>query len=169
VDRRFLAPALAHLSPVPGRLERIPNPHGILAFVDYAHTDDALTNVLTTLREVRKRRLIVVFGCGGDRDRSKRPLMGAVATALADQVIVTSDNPRSEDPSAIIAEIMAGVGHASHVQAVVDREQAIARAAALAQPGDLLLVAGKGHENYQEIGKTVAPFDDREVLHRYLR
>ena len=169
VDRRFLAPALAHLSPVPGRLERIPNPHGILAFVDYAHTDDALTNVLTTLREVRKRRLIVVFGCGGDRDRSKRPLMGAVATALADQVIVTSDNPRSEDPAAIIAEIMAGVGHAPHVQAVVDREQAIARAAALAQPGDLLLVAGKGHENYQEIGKTVAPFDDREVLHRYLR
>ena len=169
VDRRFIAPALAALSPVPGRLERVPNPHGVFAFVDYAHTDDALTNVLTTLREVRHRRLIVVFGCGGDRDRTKRPLMGAVAANLADHVIVTSDNPRSEDPAAIIAEIMGGVGTASHVEAVADRGEAIARAAALAQPGDLLLVAGKGHEAYQEIGKTIAPFDDREVLHRCLR
>jgi UDP-N-acetylmuramoyl-L-alanyl-D-glutamate--2,6-diaminopimelate ligase len=169
VDPRFFGPALAHLSPVPGRLERIANPHGILAFVDYAHTDDALSNVLTTLREVCKRRLIVVFGCGGDRDRSKRPLMGAVAASLADQVIVTSDNPRTEVPEAIIAEIIAGIGHAPNVEVEADREKAIARAAARAQPGDILLVAGKGHENYQEIGKTVAPFDDREVLHRHLR
>ncbi len=169
VERRFLVSALAGLSPVPGRLERVPNAHGILAFVDYAHTDDALTNVLTTLREVARRRLLVVFGCGGDRDRSKRPLMGAAAASLADHVIVTSDNPRSEDPAAIVAEVMGGVGAAGHVESVVDREQAIARAAALARPGDILLVAGKGHETYQEIGKTVVPFDDREVLHRHLR
>lgn len=163
-----MAAALRDLDPVPGRLERIPNRRGLNVFVDYAHTDDALANVLAGLREIRRGRLLVVFGCGGDRDASKRPLMGRVAARDADYAIVTSDNPRSEDPRAIIRDILAGVGDAPHVESIVEREKAIARAIELARPGDIVLIAGKGHENYQEIGKTILPFDDREVALRYL-
>ena len=162
------AAVLAGMGPVPGRLEAVPNEKGIHAFVDYAHTDDALAHVLTSLRELKPRRLIVVFGCGGDRDRTKRPVMGSVANRLADYAIVTSDNPRREDPQAILDEVGAGMPHRERVEFQLDREKAIARAVELAQPGDLLLVAGKGHEIYQEFAHTVVPFDDREVLKKYL-
>lgn len=162
------AAVLAGMAPVPGRLEPVPNDRGFLAFVDYAHTDDALAHVLETLRELRPRRLLVVFGCGGNRDRSKRALMGEVANRLADYTIVTSDNPRREDPQAIIAQIVQGMSEGGRHEVVVDREEAIARAVALAQPGDIMVVAGKGHENVQEFASTVVPFDDRDVLRRYV-
>ncbi len=163
------AAVLAGMGPVPGRLEAVANPKGIHAFVDYAHTDDALSHVLTSLRELKPRRLIVVFGCGGDRDHTKRPIMGAVANRLADYAIVTSDNPRREDPQVIMDEIGVGMPHRERVEFQLDREKAIARAVEFARPGDLLVVAGKGHEIYQEFANTVVPFDDREVLKKYLR
>ncbi len=158
------AQALAAMVAVPGRLEAVPSPGGFQVFVDYAHTEDALRNVLTTLREITAGRLLVVFGCGGNRDRGKRPRMGAAAAALADHVVLTSDNPRKEDPGAIIAEIRAGCPEAAHVEVVEDRYEAIARAIALAEPGDAVLVAGKGHENSQEFAHTIIPFDDRQIV-----
>ncbi|MCX7819383.1 MAG: UDP-N-acetylmuramoyl-L-alanyl-D-glutamate--2,6-diaminopimelate ligase [Kiritimatiellae bacterium] len=160
--------ALEQFRGAPGRLERIPCDRGFEVFVDYAHTGDALANVLTTLRAVTRRRLIVVFGCGGDRDRAKRPVMGRVAAELADHVILTSDNPRSEDPRAIIEEILAGMPPGTRREMIPDREEAIARAIELARPGDMVLIAGKGHENYQEFARHVVPFDDREVARRLL-
>ncbi len=163
------AAVLAGMGPVPGRLEAVPNRQGIMAFVDYAHTDDALSRVLQAVRELRPRRIVLVFGCGGNRDRTKRPIMGAVAHRLADHVGLTSDNPRREDPQAIIEEIQAGMPGRERCEVIVDRAEAIARAAALARPGDALIVAGKGHEVYQEFADTVAPFDDREVLRHCLR
>jgi UDP-N-acetylmuramoyl-L-alanyl-D-glutamate--2,6-diaminopimelate ligase len=170
---RGIAPArcaevLARFRAAPGRLEAVPCERGFRVFVDYAHTDDALANVLATLRELAPRRLIAVFGCGGDRDRSKRPLMGAAAAAGADWTVLTSDNPRNEDPAAIVEEIAAGFGAVRRFEKIVDREQAIARALEHARPGDIVLVAGKGHENYQEFSRTVIPFDDREVVRRLL-
>ncbi len=164
-----MAAALANMPPVPGRLEIVSNGNPKKVFVDYAHTDDALENVLTTLRALHPRKLICVFGCGGDRDREKRPMMGSAAARLADQIIVTSDNPRTENPDAIIDEIMTGIGAREYVERIADREQAIARAISKAQPGDIVLIAGKGHENYQDFGSTVIPFDDREVARKYLR
>lgn len=162
--------ALATFVAAPGRLETIPNDRGIQVFVDYAHTDDALFNVLTTLREITAGRLILLFGCGGDRDATKRPKMGAVAARLADCTILTNDNPRTEDPKKIIEDIRQGFqGHEAAAEAVEDREEAIARALSIAQPGDTVLIAGKGHENYQEFQHTVVPFDDREVARRLLR
>jgi UDP-N-acetylmuramoyl-L-alanyl-D-glutamate--2,6-diaminopimelate ligase len=138
--------------------------------VDYAHTDDALRNLLETARQLTSGRLVVVFGCGGDRDRTKRPLMGMVAARLSDVVVLTSDNPRSEDPRAIIAEIERGIpaGEAAsdrkpEVHAVVDRAEAIERAVRGARSGDVVLVAGKGHEKTQHIGSRVLAFDDAEV------
>ena len=133
--------------------------------VDYAHTDDALRNLLETARPLASRRLITVFGAGGDRDRTKRPLMGMVAARLSDVVVVTSDNPRSEDPLRIIEEVRLGAepetrqGHAE-VVAIVDRAEAIAHAIGRATAGDVVLIAGKGHEKYQNVGGTVTPFDD---------
>lgn len=159
---------LAAFHSAPGRLESIPNPRGVHVYVDYAHTDDALANVCSTLREVTPKKLIVVFGCGGDRDRGKRPRMAAAAAAYADCAIVTSDNPRSEDPAAIIAEVVEGFPAGAHFEVMLDREQAIALAVEMARPGDTVLIAGKGHENYQEFAHTVVPFDDREVTRRYL-
>jgi len=160
--------ALAGFTAAPGRLEPVPNARGIRLYVDYAHTDDALNNVLCMLREQCGGRLIVVFGCGGDRDRGKRPLMGAAAARWADLVILTSDNPRSEDPRQIIDEIAAGVPAGASYERIEDRETAIARAIEVARPGDIVLIAGKGHENYQEFDRTVLPFDDREVARRHL-
>ncbi len=162
------AAILAGMNTVPGRLERVPADRGFSVFVDYAHTDDALANVLDTLRELKPRRLITVFGCGGNRDRSKRPLMGAVAHQRADYTILTSDNPRRERPEAILAEIEQGIPTPDRHEVVVDREEAIARAIAMARDGDIVLIAGKGHENVQEFSSTVVPFDDREVARRYL-
>ncbi|MCS6771135.1 MAG: UDP-N-acetylmuramoyl-L-alanyl-D-glutamate--2,6-diaminopimelate ligase [Kiritimatiellae bacterium] len=163
------AAILAGLSNVPGRLERIETGRGFDVFVDYAHTDDALAKVLETLRELGPRRLIVVFGCGGDRDRSKRPLMGAVAYQRADWTILTSDNPRRERPESIIAEIEEGMPNRDRHEVVVDRAEAIARALEIARPGDIVLIAGKGHETVQEFATTVVPFDDREVVRLLLR
>jgi len=130
--------------------------------VDYAHTPDALENVLRTLRETTSQRLIVVFGCGGDRDRGKRPQMGAVAARYADFTYVTSDNPRTEDPQSIIDEILPGVGSVPHA-AQVDRRVAIQTAIEDAHEGDVVVIAGKGHETYQIVGSEVLPFDDLAV------
>jgi len=162
--------ALARLEPVPGRLERLGGGNLPLVVIDYAHTPDALEKALQALaavlasgeREARRGRLLCVFGCGGDRDAGKRPIMGEVAARLADHVIVTSDNPRNEDPRAIIAQVMAGVG-ARGAEAIEDRQVAIFAAVHQARPGDVVLLAGKGHETYQEIAGVRHPFNDREV------
>jgi UDP-N-acetylmuramoyl-L-alanyl-D-glutamate--2,6-diaminopimelate ligase len=150
---------------VPGRLELVPARRQFQVFVDYAHTPDALGNVLKTLRELEPHRLIAVFGCGGDRDRQKRPLMAAMADRHADYAIITSDNPRKEDPNAIIAEIEKGF-RSNRYEKIVDRTQAIGRAVSLAQPRDIVLIAGKGHENYQEFADHTVPFDDIQVARR---
>ncbi|MCX6996742.1 MAG: UDP-N-acetylmuramoyl-L-alanyl-D-glutamate--2,6-diaminopimelate ligase [Kiritimatiellaeota bacterium] len=161
--------ALAGMAPVPGRLDPVPNDRGFQVFVDYAHTDDALAHVLATLRELTSRRVLVVFGCGGNRDQAKRPLMGAVVARLADYAIVTSDNPRNEAPEDIIAQVVPGFGAAQNFEIEADRERAIARALTLAQPGDIVLLAGKGHENVQELAHTIVPFDDRDIAARLLK
>jgi len=150
---------------VPGRLEMVPAKRKFQVFVDYAHTPDALLNVLKTLRQLEPGRLIVVFGCGGDRDRQKRPLMGRIADQNADYSIITSDNPRKEDPDAIISEIEKGFG-SDRYEKVAGRAEAIARAIALAQPRDIILIAGKGHETYQEFVDHTVPFDDIQVARR---
>jgi UDP-N-acetylmuramoyl-L-alanyl-D-glutamate--2,6-diaminopimelate ligase len=155
--------AVGTLDPVPGRLERVGGGALPLVVVDYAHTPDALEKALEALRPAvaAGHRLFCVFGCGGDRDPGKRPLMAAAASRLADQVIVTSDNPRSEDPAAIIAQVMAGIR--GEAEAIEDRQVAIFSAVHHATPGDVVLLAGKGHETYQEIAGVRHPFDDREV------
>jgi len=145
-----------------GRLERVETSAPFQVFVDYAHTPDALQNVLSTLRETTRKKLIVVFGCGGDRDRAKRPIMGEIAARLADCVVVTSDNPRSENPLDIIREICAGIPCA-HL-AEPDRLTAIHKAMSFAGPGDVVLIAGKGHERGQVFATHTEPFDDREVV-----
>ena len=150
---------------VPGRLEMVPAKRQFQVFVDYAHTPDALLNVIKTLRELEPHRLIVVFGCGGNRDREKRPLMGQVVDQNADYAIVTSDNPRNEDPDKIIAEIEKGL-RGNHFEKITDRAAAISRAIELAQPRDIVLIAGKGHENYQEFADHTVPFEDIQVARR---
>jgi UDP-N-acetylmuramoyl-L-alanyl-D-glutamate--2,6-diaminopimelate ligase len=161
-----VAHALEAARPLPGRLEPVETELPFPIFVDYAHTPDALTQVLEALREVSTRRLIVVFGCGGDRDPGKRAPMGEVVGQLADVPIVTSDNPRSEDPLAIVAAVMAGVRASGNpnAQAIPDRREAIAAALALADEGSLVLVAGKGHETEQILATSTIPFDDRAVV-----
>jgi UDP-N-acetylmuramoyl-L-alanyl-D-glutamate--2,6-diaminopimelate ligase len=159
--------SLSRAPQVPGRLELVPAKRQFQIFVDYAHTDDALRNVLKTLRELKPRKLIVVFGCGGDRDRKKRPLMGRVADELADHAIITSDNPRKENPDAIIYEVEKGF-RSTHYEKIVDRTEAIRHAAAMAEARDLVLIAGKGHEKYQEFADHTIPFDDIQVARRAL-
>ncbi|MCZ8110920.1 MAG: UDP-N-acetylmuramoyl-L-alanyl-D-glutamate--2,6-diaminopimelate ligase [Betaproteobacteria bacterium] len=158
--------ALGSLTPVPGRLQRVAaEGEAVEAVVDYAHTPDALQQVLAALRPLaaaRGGRLLCVFGCGGDRDATKRPLMGAIASRLADRVVVTSDNPRSEDPAGIVAQVLAGAGE--NAQGVVDRREAIARAVREAAPGDVLLVAGKGHETTQVVAGVAHPFSDADEV-----
>ncbi|MBI2335818.1 MAG: UDP-N-acetylmuramoyl-L-alanyl-D-glutamate--2,6-diaminopimelate ligase [Deltaproteobacteria bacterium] len=153
--------ALKDFPGVPGRLEKIENNRGIHVFVDYAHTPDALKNVLTALRALNPKKIITVFGCGGNRDRQKRPLMGQEVARLSDITIVTSDNPRTEDPRQIIQEILAGIKTGGLV--IPDRREAIELAIKKATPGDVVLIAGKGHETYQIIGTEKIHFDDREV------
>ncbi len=162
--------ALREIKPPPGRLEEIPGP-GFRIFVDYAHTASALKVALTACRSACPNgRLIVVFGCGGDRDRTKRPLMGRTAYELADIVFVTSDNPRTERPQAIVGEILLGMPKEDpKVRVEIDRAEAIRRALAEAGPGDAVLVAGKGHETYQILGHLRVPFDDREVVRNWLK
>jgi len=155
---------LGELPGVPGRLEPVMNSRGIHVFVDYAHKSDALEKVLKTLKDVQgSQRLITVFGCGGDRDRQKRPVMGRIAAELSSFVFVTSDNPRTEEPRAIIDEILAGMTSFSNYMTEPDRRRAIHAAIETAVPGDIVLIAGKGHEDYQIIGKEKIHFDDREV------
>jgi len=161
---------IAQLESVPGRFERVSEGQPFLVIVDYAHTDDALRNVLKTARELTDHRLIVVFGCGGDRDRAKRPLMGEAAGSLSDLAVVTSDNPRSEDPISIINDVIVGLQKTSNPYlAEVDREIAIRKALAAAHEGDVVVLAGKGHETYQVLKEQTIPFDDREVAKRVLR
>ncbi len=161
-----IAEALSNTGPVPGRLERVEIDAPFEVFVDYAHTDDALANVLSSLRPLTKRKLIVVFGCGGDRDKTKRPRMGQVAGDLADTVVITNDNPRSEKPATIIDQIAAGLTKRSSLEVVIepDRRQAITKAFTLAGDGDVVLIAGKGHETYQDIAGAKQPFDDKAVV-----
>jgi UDP-N-acetylmuramoyl-L-alanyl-D-glutamate--2,6-diaminopimelate ligase len=163
-----IADALAHAVRVPGRFEPVDEGQPFAVLVDYAHTPDSLDNVLRAARPLATGRLIVVFGAGGDRDRAKRPLMGAVACDEADVVIVTSDNPRNEDPEAIIGEVLQGCG--AGVEVEIDRRAAIERAVAIAEPGDIVVVAGKGHEQGQEFeaGRKI-PFDDVTVVREALR
>ncbi len=169
VPWQTIAEALPQFLPPPGRLELVEEGQPFTVAVDYAHTPDALEKVLTTVRELTQGRLIVVFGCGGDRDPTKRPEMGHIATQLADYTVITSDNPRTEDPLKIIEQIVAGVmpGASYHVEP--DRRAAIFHAIAVAQEGDFVLIAGKGHETYQIIGTEKRPFDDREVARQACR
>jgi UDP-N-acetylmuramoyl-L-alanyl-D-glutamate--2,6-diaminopimelate ligase len=164
--------ALAGAERVPGRFEPLDEGQSFAVLVDYAHTPDSLENVLVAARQVTSQRLICVFGCGGDRDREKRPLMGSIAARLADVAVVTSDNPRSEDPRAIIDEILAGMHDAgpAEIESEPDRREAIARALAAARAGDTVVIAGKGHEQGQEFeGGRKLPFDDRDVARERLR
>jgi UDP-N-acetylmuramoyl-L-alanyl-D-glutamate--2,6-diaminopimelate ligase len=153
----------------PGRFEMVPVPREFGVVVDYAHTDDALRKLLEAARPLTGGQLWVVFGCGGERDRTKRPLMGMVAARLADRVVLTSDNPRGEDPEAIVREIQLGTkDHAEIIDVEVDRRRAIAFALDRAKPGDLVVIAGKGHEPYQIVGNRVLDFDDRQVVKEIL-
>ncbi|MCP9941642.1 UDP-N-acetylmuramoyl-L-alanyl-D-glutamate--2,6-diaminopimelate ligase [Cyanobium sp. ATX 6E8] len=168
----LLLQGLASFRGVPGRMERVVVGDGDgspAVLVDYAHTPDGLDNALAACRPFTRGRLICVFGCGGDRDRSKRPQMGAIAARLADQVVVTSDNPRTEDPSQILADVVAGIPAGSPHDVEGDRATAIAAAIAGATAGDLVLIAGKGHEDYQILGTTKVHFDDREEAEKALR
>lgn len=156
---------IASLFRVPGRFEKVDIQKSFTVIVDYAHTPDALENVLRLSRKLANGRVICVFGCGGDRDRSKRPVMGRLAVEMADLALVTSDNPRSEDPERILYEIRSGFPpHRRNFELIVDRRRAIARALEVAKEGDLVLIAGKGHETYQEGREGRIPFDDREVV-----
>jgi UDP-N-acetylmuramoyl-L-alanyl-D-glutamate--2,6-diaminopimelate ligase len=171
IPLEVVAEALAAMPGIPGRFERVDDGGEVTVVVDYAHTPDSLENVLRAAAEITRGRRIVVFGCGGDRDRTKRPIMGRLAVELSDYAIVTSDNPRSEDPMAIIEEIVAGIpdGAGSRYEVEVDRRRAIERAVSLARPGDVVIIAGKGHETYQEIKGVRSPFDDRLVAREALR
>jgi UDP-N-acetylmuramoyl-L-alanyl-D-glutamate--2,6-diaminopimelate ligase len=156
-------------SSVPGRFERVDSGQPFLTIVDYSHTDDAIRNAVRVARALKPQRVITLFGCGGDRDRSKRPLMGAAAAESSDHVVLTSDNPRTEDPLDIMNDAMVGLRRFDTPLTVEpDREKAIHKALAMARPGDVVILAGKGHEDYQIIGKTKHPFDDRVVARRAL-
>jgi len=170
VPESAIAKGIAALMGIPGRFEKIPNSRGLHIFVDYAHNDDALRQLLETARELAREKTIVVFGAGGDRDRSKRSRMGEAAGRLADYSIITSDNPRSEDPLAIIAEIERGMKKSGSKQyeVIPDRKEAIARALAIGRPGDYILIAGKGHEDYQILKDRTIHFSDSEVVKELL-
>ncbi len=165
--------SLEHIPGVDGRVELVDAGQPFAVIVDYAHTPDGLDNVLSTIKEFAEQRIITVFGCGGDRDRTKRPLMGKVAAKYSDYTFVTSDNPRTEDPDFILTEIEAGLKEdridTDRYELIVDRRTAIQKAVEMAQPGDVLLIAGKGHETYQVIGKETIDFDDRLVAKEAIR
>jgi UDP-N-acetylmuramoyl-L-alanyl-D-glutamate--2,6-diaminopimelate ligase len=170
VDEETIAAALPEAGRVPGRFEPVDEGQDFAVLVDYAHTPDSLENVLAAARPLTEGRLLCVFGCGGDRDRGKRPQMGEISARLADHTIVTSDNPRSEDPVAIVDEILTGVADRSTTEAIVDRHAAIQRAVEQARPGDVVVIAGKGHEQGQEFeGGRKLQFDDVTVAREALR
>jgi UDP-N-acetylmuramoyl-L-alanyl-D-glutamate--2,6-diaminopimelate ligase len=168
LDPGRMAESMANIQAIPGRLEAIPNRRHRRIFVDYAHTGDALRNVLGALREICPGRLIVVFGCGGNRDRGKRQLMGEAAAALADFSILTTDNPRSEDPASIIGDIVKGFSGNDRFEVELDRRKAVEKGIQRTGRRDILLIAGKGHETCQELKETIIPFDDREVVREIL-
>ncbi len=172
VSTEAIQKGIENLACVPGRFEKIPNNRGVLVFVDFAHTPEALARVGEHLRKLARGRVITVFGCGGDRDRTKRPLMGREAGLFSDIVIVTSDNPRTEDPQSIINQITPGleeIGFSQNkIMTIADREKALQKAVEMLQRGDLLLVAGKGHEDYQIVGKKKTHFSDQEILKKLL-
>ena len=170
LDLEKMARAMPAVHGVKGRVEVVPVPRAYTVIIDYAHTPDALENILTTARDFTANRLICLFGCGGDRDKTKRPVMGAIAGELADLVVVTSDNPRTEDPQAIISDIMSGMERSDaglHVEP--DRTAAIVWTLEQGRPGDVIILAGKGHETYQEIGAVRRRLDEREVIADYFR
>jgi UDP-N-acetylmuramoyl-L-alanyl-D-glutamate--2,6-diaminopimelate ligase len=171
LESSAIARALAHVRAVPGRFEQVQAGQPFLVVVDYAHTPDALERVLTTARKLTRGRLGVVFGCGGDRDRGKRPIMGEIAARLADRVWATSDNPRSESPEAILDEVMVGVrraGGEARTVRLADRGDALGDALGWAVAGDTVVIAGKGHETYQIVGTNILPFDDRAMARELL-
>jgi UDP-N-acetylmuramoyl-L-alanyl-D-glutamate--2,6-diaminopimelate ligase len=171
-EHEKIASGISNVKSVRGRFERIQSPKGWTAIIDYAHTPDALEKCLRTIHDVlpqkNRGRIITVFGAGGDRDRTKRPLMGKIAGSLSDIAIVTSDNPRTETPQQIIKEIIAGIPREAAVSQEVDRRTAIRAALRQAHAGDVVLIAGKGHEDYQVIGKEKIHFSDREVVEDFI-
>jgi UDP-N-acetylmuramoyl-L-alanyl-D-glutamate--2,6-diaminopimelate ligase len=173
IPKSSIREAISSTNAVPGRFEQRSSPAGWTAVIDYAHTPDALEKALLAIQEVLtpggKARIITVFGCGGNRDRAKRPIMGNIASRYSGFTLVTSDNPRHEDPDAIIDEVMAGVEPGAAVERQADRGKAIRRALSLAQPGEVVLIAGKGHEEYQVVGDSKVRFSDREVVEEFIR
>jgi UDP-N-acetylmuramoyl-L-alanyl-D-glutamate--2,6-diaminopimelate ligase len=167
-DPEEILTQLSALYAAPGRFEQVVSPLGVTGIVDYAHTPDALENVLSTIQSLREgnEQVITIIGCGGNRDAAKRPVMAEIACKLSDKVILTSDNPRDEEPAAILEQMMQGVKITDRkkVQVIADRKQAIQTAYVLAHPGDIILIAGKGHEKYQEIKGVRYPFDDKQIL-----
>jgi UDP-N-acetylmuramyl-tripeptide synthetase len=168
LDISIIKSTIEEFLPVPGRLENITVKEDFLVFVDYAHTPDALDNAIKTLRQLTKKKVIVVFGCGGERDRTKRPKMGKVVSELADYAIITNDNPRSESPQEIIADIQKGIAKGNYC-VVLDRLEAIKKSLSLANRGDIILIAGKGHEDYQVLKDGTVYFDDRQAVRECLK
>lgn len=173
IPESVIVNGIASVTAVRGRFEQINAPAGWTAVIDYAHTPDALESCLRTIGEITPRgdgrRIITLFGCGGNRDKSKRPIMGRIAASMSDEIIVTSDNPRLEDPQTIIDEVLTGVPRGTATRSTVDRRDAIRMALGAARRGDVVLIAGKGHETYQVIGTTKSHFDDREEVEAFLR
>jgi UDP-N-acetylmuramoyl-L-alanyl-D-glutamate--2,6-diaminopimelate ligase len=169
IDLDIIKEGIKKVNCIPGRLEKVNVPTNYNVIIDYAHTPDALEKVISILKSIPHKKLIVVFGCGGDRDRSKRPLMGSIATSSADYVIVTSDNPRTEDPNKIILDIEFGIKKSgkTNYEIIPDRKEAIFKALSLASNGDIVLLAGKGHEDYQIIGTKKIHFDEREIVSEF--
>ena len=170
-DRKSVSDAVSASRGVPGRMEVVPTDTPYSVIIDYAHTPDGLSNILTSLRKITEGRIIAVFGCGGDRDRTKRPIMGEIGTRLSDIAVITSDNPRTEDPDAIIEEILTGVEKHRNKKIVVeaDRTKAISKALSCAQPGDVVVLAGKGHETYQILSTGKIHYDEREIVASLLK
>ncbi len=168
LDEKAVREGIERIDRVEGRMEAIDSGRGFQVLVDYAHTPDALHHVLVAARAFTPKRLFVLFGCGGDRDRGKRPEMGKIAENLADEIVVTSDNPRTEDPEVIVRDILSGIDSMTHVTQIVNRKEAIHAVIDRAQDGDTVVIAGKGHEDYQEIGSKRFPFDDRVIVKSYL-
>jgi len=169
IDVEDIKEGINNIKGVPGRIQNIPNDKGFNVIVDYAHTPDGLENIINAVREFTKGRIITVFGCGGDRDKTKRPIMGKIVAELSDIAVVTSDNPRSEEPNSILKEIEVGVKPITdNYEMIVDRKEAIKKAIQMAQKGDSVIIAGKGHENYQILGDKTIHFDDAEVAKEIL-
>ena len=169
IDIENIKEGINNIKGVPGRIQNIPNAKGFNVIVDYAHTPDGLENIINAVREFTKGRIITVFGCGGDRDKTKRPIMGKIVAELSDIAVVTSDNPRSEEPNSILKEIEVGVKPITDkYEMIVDRKEAIKRAIEIAEKGDSVIIAGKGHENYQILGDKTIHFDDAEVAKEIL-